>query len=88
MNPHYPLVAKRAVHRCEYCGAPEAVFNFPFEVEHVLPIIHGGSNDDSNLALSCRACNVHKGAAIQCNDPVTKTEVVLFNPRRDVGRAL
>jgi len=30
MNPHYARVAQRAGHRCEYCRAPEAVFNFPF----------------------------------------------------------
>jgi hypothetical protein len=35
MNPHYRVVAQRAGHRCEYCRAPEAVFNFPFEVEHI-----------------------------------------------------
>lgn len=28
MNPRYPAVAQRAAHRCEYCLAPEAVFNF------------------------------------------------------------
>jgi phenylacetate-coenzyme A ligase PaaK-like adenylate-forming protein len=31
MNPHYPQVALRAGHRCEYCHAPEAVFNLPLE---------------------------------------------------------
>jgi hypothetical protein len=34
MNSFYTLVADRAAHRCEYCHAPELVFNFPFEVEH------------------------------------------------------
>ncbi|XWK90165.1 MAG: hypothetical protein U7127_08970 [Phormidium sp.] len=29
MNPFYTLVADRATHRCEYCHAPELVFNFP-----------------------------------------------------------
>ena len=29
INPHYPTVAQRAGHRCEYCRAPEAVFDFP-----------------------------------------------------------
>ncbi|MDD1414047.1 hypothetical protein MEN41_05055 [Dolichospermum sp. ST_con] len=38
MNPFYHLVADRAFHRCEYCHAPELVFNFPFEVEHIIPI--------------------------------------------------
>jgi 5-methylcytosine-specific restriction endonuclease McrA len=60
MNPHYPGVARRAGHRCEYCRAPEGIFNFPFEVEHVCPIAHGGMNDEVNLALACRACNVFK----------------------------
>lgn len=46
MNPHYPLVAERAAHRCEYCRAPEAIFNFPFEVEHVLPVSQQGTEDD------------------------------------------
>ena len=36
MSPRYALVAARAKHRCEYCHAPEAIFNFPFEVEHIL----------------------------------------------------
>ena len=36
MNPRYSAVAERAGHRCEYCGAPEVVFNFPFEVEHII----------------------------------------------------
>jgi len=35
MNSFYTLVADRAAHRCEYCHAPELVFNFPFEVEHI-----------------------------------------------------
>ena len=37
MNPQYAEVARRAGHRCEYCHAPEVIFNFPFEVEHILP---------------------------------------------------
>lgn len=41
MNPYYTLVADRAAHRCEYCRAPEIVFNFPFEVEHILPLYRG-----------------------------------------------
>ena len=36
MNRRYGLVAQRAAHRCEYCRAPEAVFNFPFEVAVVV----------------------------------------------------
>ena len=42
MNPHHAEVARRASHRCEYCHAPEVVFNLPFEVEHVVPLVGGG----------------------------------------------
>lgn len=42
MNPHYPEVSHRAAHRCEYCHAPEVIFNFPFEVEHVIPTCISG----------------------------------------------
>src|SRR6185503_6037373 len=84
MNPRYPFVAERAAHRCEYCRAPEAIFNFPFEVEHIVPLSRAGGDDDSNLALACRACNVHKSAFLVSPDAVTQTEVSLFNPRRDL----
>ena len=58
MNPFYNLVADRAAHRCEYCHAPELVFNFPFEVEHIVPICRGGEAAEYNLALACRSCNL------------------------------
>lgn len=44
MNPYYTAIAQRANHRCEYCKAPEVVFNFPFEVEHIVPLSRQGSD--------------------------------------------
>jgi hypothetical protein len=81
MNPHYPAVARRAGHRCEYCRAPEAVFNFPFEVEHVIPSSRGGPDDEVNLCLACRACNLRKSDRQAARDEVSQEEVPLFNPR-------
>ncbi len=83
MNPHYPATAARAGHRCEYCHAPEAVFNFPFEVEHIVPRIRKGEDADKNLALSCRACNLRKAISVDYEDPLTRTVVALYDPRRD-----
>lgn len=83
MNPFYNLVADRAIHRCEYCHAPELVFNFPFEVEHIVPISRGGANVEFNLALACRSCNLRKGTRISEIDPESNMEVRLFNPRED-----
>lgn len=82
MNPLYLQVAQRAGHRGEYCCAPEAIFNLPFEVEHIVPSAHGGADDLSDLALSCRACNLFKADRLRIHDTVTDDVVYLFDPRR------
>lgn len=84
MNPAYRLVSERAGHRCEYCHAPELVFNFPFEVEHIVPVRQGGTAAAANLALACRSCNLRKGIQITGVDPHSGAEVRLFNPREDL----
>lgn len=42
---------------CAYCGAK----NVPFEVEHILAKVNGGSSRLSNLTLACHDCNEKKG---------------------------
>ena len=83
MNRHYSRVAERAEHRCEYCHAPEAIFNLPFEVEHIVPTSRDGLDDVSNLALACRACNLYKSDQQSGIDETTGEVVRLFNPRHD-----
>jgi hypothetical protein len=83
MNPRYPAVADRAGYRCEYCHAPQAAFNFRFEVEHIRPQSEGGTDEEKNLALACRSCNIYKSAHSSGFDGVTGVEVRLFNPRAD-----
>lgn len=81
MNTHYLAVAMRAFWRCEYCHAPEEIFNIAFEVEHIHPRALQGSDLLSNLALACSACNLFKAAAIAGLDPQTQQLEALFNPR-------
>lgn len=83
MNARYLATAERAAYRCEYCHAPESVFNFPFEVEHILPQARGGADDRDNLALACRACNLFKSDFETGRDEESQAEVALFHPRRD-----
>lgn len=83
MNPRYTLVALRAGHRCEYCHAPEAVFNLPLEVEHIVPVARGGEDTAANWALACRACNLYKATYVSGNDPENDVVVRLFHPRKD-----
>ena len=81
MNLRYPAISRRAGRRCEYCHAPAVVFNFAFEVEHIIPVSAGGADDEANLALACRSCNVHKGSRLTAPDPDTGTGAPLFHPR-------
>jgi hypothetical protein len=83
MNPLYPPVATRAGHRCEYCHAPEAIFNVPFEVEHIRPVSLGGDNSLENLSLACRMCNLAKSNHLTAVDPEESGVHELFHPRRD-----
>jgi hypothetical protein len=78
----YEFIAGRAGFRCEYCHAPAALFNFPLEVEHVIPSSRARDDSPENLALACRACNVFKGSATRGQAPGTGAEVELFHPRR------
>jgi hypothetical protein len=83
VNPQYEAVARRARQRCEYCRAPELIFNGLFEIDHVVPTAEGGSDDPVNLALACRTCNGRKGGFQTGTDPSTGSKVRLFNPRLD-----
>jgi hypothetical protein len=82
VNRNYSSVAARARHRCEYCQAPEAVFNFPFEVEHIVPR-QSGLAQEANLALACRSCNLFKADSTHGVDPQTNRAVRLYHPRVD-----
>ena len=83
MNPHHAEVALRAGHRCEYCHAPETIFNLSLEVEHIIPVSRGGEDTAANWALACRACNLYKARHISGRDPESQTIVRLFHPRQD-----
>ena len=52
-----------------------------FEMEHLRPIADGGTDEEVNLWLACRNCNGFKHAKTKAIDPITQTEVALFNPR-------
>jgi 5-methylcytosine-specific restriction endonuclease McrA len=76
-------VRERAQNACEYChlhqdDSPLAALH----VEHIIPRIHGGSDDIDNLGLACIDCNLHKGTNLTGIDPQTGELTELFHPRR------
>src|SRR4051812_43386720 len=74
------LVERRAGHRCEYCQLHQDDDFFTFHVEHIIAKQRGGSDDEDNLCLSCRECNIAKGTNIA--GYYAGRLVALFNPRR------
>jgi 5-methylcytosine-specific restriction endonuclease McrA len=42
---------------CRICGRPDDI-----EIDHIVPMARGGSNDVDNLQPLCRVCNAIKGA--------------------------
>jgi 5-methylcytosine-specific restriction endonuclease McrA len=76
------LIRSRAGHRCEYCHLRQADLPYStFQVEHVRPRKHGGSDDPANLALACDRCNLCKGSNLAGIDPETGELTALFDPR-------
>jgi hypothetical protein len=70
-----------ARNRCGYCLSPQRLVMARLEIEHIIPRARGGTNDESNLWLSCPLCNRHKADRTVGWDHETGIEVSLFNPR-------
>lgn len=54
------FILERDGYRCTYCDSSEG----PMEVDHVLAVSRGGSDDFENLVCACRPCNRSKAARL------------------------
>lgn len=62
------LIINREGGLCHYCKRPVAIpslSNQTYDIDHMVPIARGGTNDPTNLVLSCSNCNNKKRAKIQ-----------------------
>jgi HNH endonuclease len=75
-------VRSQAKNQCGYCRSLQKYVLGVLEIEHIIPKAAGGSDNEENLWLACRLCNVYKGAKTHAIDPVTNRKVKLFNPRQ------
>ncbi len=52
-------ILRRDSFTCQYCGAkaPDAALH----VDHVMPVVDGGTNEPENLVAACVRCNIGKG---------------------------
>lgn len=51
-------VFERDGNQCSYC--PDDVG--PFHLDHIVPVVLGGTNAPENLTVACAKCNLSKGA--------------------------
>jgi hypothetical protein len=77
------LVWARAGNRCEYCLIRQEHVELTHHVEHIIAKKHGGSDNDSNLCLSCERCNLFKGPNLSGVDQESGQVCILFHPRND-----
>lgn len=76
-------VEAQASYRCGYCLTSQHIVGEHLELDHLLPVAAGGSNDESNLWLACPGCNSRKADRTAAMDTLTGAFVRLFNPRQD-----
>jgi len=76
------LVWERAGSRCEYCRMPQRYDPLDFEIDHIIPLVHGGLTKANNLALACFLDNSYKGPNLAGIDPISRRIERLFHPRR------
>lgn len=74
--------------RCQYCGAASTDEDVRLEVDHILPLSRGGSDDIDNLITACHVCNRGKGSMIHEALPERKAYAVELPapPRRPEPR--
>ena len=75
-------VAEAGRYRCGYCLTAQAIIGPLLEIDHVIPVARGGSDEEDNLVLACPLCNGHKAGKVEALDLDTDTPVPLFNPRQ------
>lgn len=55
-------IARRDNYTCQECG--RHLKDNEIEIDHIIPISRGGSGEESNLRILCKACNRKKGSEI------------------------
>ncbi len=80
------LVIQRAADRCEYCTLSQVGQAATFHIDHIIPVVAGGTTIENNLALACVSCSLRKAARQMVEDPETGEKVSIFNPRQQVWK--
>lgn len=52
-------ILKRFNNKCVQCGSEEKL-----HIDHIIPISRGGREDEDNMQVLCRTCNLKKGKGL------------------------
>lgn len=77
-------IRDRAVNRCEYCLSHQDYIMGRLQIDHIQPIVKGGTDELNNLCLACELCDRSKWKQTEGIDPETKSTVPLFHPRSQI----
>ncbi len=54
---HRKIILEKYNHACALCGSTDGL-----QIDHIVAVVDGGTNDLDNLRVLCKACNTSKGA--------------------------
>ena len=74
-------IRRESLDRCGYCKSRQDLVPVILQIDHIMPLSIGGSDDEANLWLLCPSCNLAKGKHSEGQDELTDKIVPLFNPR-------
>ena len=77
-------VRQRAQNRCEYCLSHQNYILGRLQIDHIIPVVKGGTDSEDHLCLACELCNQYKWTKTEGVDPQTGRYVQLFHPRRQI----
>lgn len=55
-------IFKKWKYQCAFCGKKGGANNTVLSIDHIVPVSHGGTDDQDNLISACRKCNKRKGS--------------------------
>lgn len=55
-------ILKKYNYKCVNCNATEKL-----EIDHIIPVSRGGREDEDNMQVLCKKCNLKKGGGINFN---------------------
>ncbi len=74
-------IRRLAKNRCGYCLSHQDYVWDILEIDHIIPLVKGGKDDEQNLWLICSTCNNSKYNKTEAFDLITRQNIPLFNPR-------